>query len=381
MPYNMDKDLAVGLQLINEENKIDAGLKLLNQSARFGTTKGKSFFEIANIVRNGLKGLKPDIEQARKYYDVAMLYFKAEEKDSMDYREMGDYYYYGLGTEPIDKNLALEYYKLAFDDSIAQERVAEIEKQLSKGDSSSSPALTENTEAKENIPDDLSNNTTNIFVAPIISDENKPADISDRIIASEVDADQILIKVIRILDSVSTTKQEKIDAVELCKVAVENGSLRACVLMGYLYEGDNELVETDFDKAKEYYELAIEHGSCSAKFRLGILYTDPDTTYYDLEKGHNLIIDAAHDGYTFALQYLGDCFRLKVDDTRNLDVAYRYYALAAERGLGIGYHNMAEIDASKQQTDLASKHEKLAIDNGYDVKLGYQDPLFYSLHI
>jgi hypothetical protein len=42
---------------------------------------------------------------------------------------------------------------------------------------------------------------------------------------------------------------------------------------------------------------------------------------------------------------------------------------------------MAEIDASRQQLDLAAQHEKLATDNGYDPALGYQDPLFYSLHV
>ena len=42
---------------------------------------------------------------------------------------------------------------------------------------------------------------------------------------------------------------------------------------------------------------------------------------------------------------------------------------------------MAEIDASRQELALAKEHEHLAFDNGYDPALGYQDPLFYSLHI
>ena len=55
--------------------------------------------------------------------------------------------------------------------------------------------------------------------------------------------------------------------------------------------------------------------------------------------------------------------------------------MAGDRGLGLGYHNMAEIDTSRQQLELAKEHEKLAMQNGYDPSLGYQDPLFYSLHI
>ena len=55
--------------------------------------------------------------------------------------------------------------------------------------------------------------------------------------------------------------------------------------------------------------------------------------------------------------------------------------MAGERGLGVSYHSMAEIDASRQQLELAKLHERLAVENGYDPNVGYQDPLFYSLHI
>ncbi len=387
MSINMDKDLQAGVELLKEGKKIDAALKLINRSARLGTTKGKSFFEIGTILRDGIPGMEANPDEARKYFDKAMSYFEKEAGDSLDYREMGDYYYYGLGTKQPDKNLALDYYKKAsLDDEIAKQRKEEIENQIQKGDSISGPTLTPQTQAKdeEKAPvheEEDKEAQAPVAVSPVVLNENSQADITDKVVAQEIDSDQILIKAIRVLDSTASTKQEKEDAVELAKIAAENGSIRACVLCAYLFEGDNSLVSQDLDKAKEYYELAIKNGSCSAKFRLGILYMDPESSYYDLEKGHQFIIDSAHDGYSYALAYLGDCFRLKVDDARNLEVAYRYYALAGERGLGLGYHNMAEIDASRQQIDLAEKHEKLALSNGYDSSLGYQDPLFYTLHI
>lgn len=390
MSINMDKDLQAGVELLKEGKKIDAALKLINKSARLGTTKGKSFFEIGTILRDGIPGMEANPDEARKYFDKAMSLFETEASDSLDYREMGDYYYFGLGTKQQDKNLALEYYKKAStEDDLAKQRKEEIENQIQKGDSVSGPTLTPQTQVKdeENTPvnneaeEEKKEETPSITVSPVVLNENSEADITDKVVAQEIDSDQILIKAIRILDSTTSTQQEKEDAVELAKIAAENGSIRACVLCAYLFEGDNSLVKQDLNKAKDYYELAIKNGSCSAKFRLGILYMDPNSAFYDLQKGHQLIIDSAHDGYSYALAYLGDCFRLKVDDARNLEVAYRYYALAGERGLGLGYHNMAEIDASRQQIDLAEKHEKLALSNGYDSALGYQDPLFYTLHI
>jgi TPR repeat protein len=382
MSYTIDNDLQAGLDLLNEGKKVDTALKLINRSARKGTTKGKSYFEVGRIIREGIPGLEADPEESKKFYDIAADHFNHEPRDSMDNREYGDYYYYGLGSEEADKNRALEYYDAAAadGDELAKQRADEIRGQIEKGDSSSAPTLTPETDAKEEVVEAVNEDET-VVAAPVVENENKPAEISDKVIQDEIDSDQILIKAIRVLDSVSATDQERLDAVELARIAAEEGSIRANVLLGWLYEGDNNLVEADLEKAKEFYEIAIEHGSCSAEFRLGMLYTDKDVPFCDVEKGHQLIIDAAHDGYTFALCYLGDCFRTKVDDVRNLEVAYRYYALAGERGLGLGYHYMAEIDASRQQLDLAAQHEKLATDNGYDPALGYQDPLFYSLHV
>jgi TPR repeat protein len=385
MSFTIDKDLQQGIDLINSGKKTSFAIKLVNKAAISGTTKGKAFFEIGEIFRLGVPGVQADKEEARKYYDVAMRRFNQYPRDSMDYREMGDYYYFGYGSEAVDKNKALEYYRKAQElgDEVAPKRIDEIENQIKNGDAASAPVLSPDTQAKEVMAEvkDEDEAQPKVEVSPLVIDENKTFDANDKIIVDEIDSDQILIKALRILDSVSTTKEEKLDAVEMVKIAGEKGSIRALVLLGYLYEGDNVLVAKDDAKAKETYEKAISLGSCSAKFRLGILLTDKDFEFYDLDKGHQLIIDSAHDGYTYALCYLGDCFRIKVDDRRNLEVAYRYYALAGERGLGVAYHNMAEIDASRQQLDLASKHEKLAFDNGFDVHLGYQDPLFYTLHI
>lgn len=389
MSYTIDKDLKAGQELIQQKRKYGLAVKLINRSAIQGETPGKSYFEIGKIIREGIPGIESDPEDAKRFFDYAMSYFKTAPKDCLDYYEMGDYYYYGYGSEPIDINLALEYYRkaleLGYED--AQKDIDKIEDKMKRGDTTSAPVLSPETEVKENVVEEEKKEVEEekieekVEVSPVVVNENEIFDANDKIIVEEIDSDQILIKAIRILDSATASKEEKLDAIELVKIAGEKGSIRALVLLGYLYEGDNSLIEKDDAKAKEYYEAAISHGSCSAKYRLGILCTDKEFSFYDLDRGHKLILESAHDGYTYALAYLGDCFRVKVNDKRNLEVAYRYYSLAGERGLGIAYHNMAEIDASRQQADLASKHEKLAFDNGYDASLGYQDPLFYTLHI
>lgn len=383
MSYTIDPELQQGIDLLKEGKKINTAFKLINHSALNGTTKGKSYFQVGTMVKDGVSGLEANPEEAKPFFDMAMQHFMAAPCDSLDYREMGDYYNYGLGTQDADKIKALEYYdKASEEDEIAKQRADEIRASAEKGDSNLAPVLEPETVVAEQENEvNVESGEPDVVVSPTISNESADAPLTDKIIDEEINADQVLIKAIRILDSATANKQDKLDAVELVKIASEQGSIRACVLMGYLYEGDNSLVSKDLDMAKKYYDLGIEHGSCSAKFRLGILYTDKETSYYDLNKGHDMIIESAREGYSYALNYLGDCFREKVDDVRNLELAYRYYALAGERGLGLGYHYMAEIDASRQQLDLAKIHDKLASDNAYDNTLGYQDPLFYTLHI
>jgi TPR repeat protein len=388
MSYTIDKNLEAGMNLLAEGKKIDAALKLINKSARKGTTRGKSFFEVGKIIREGIPGLEPNVEESRKYYDAALSQFFKEPCDSMDYREMGDYFYFGLGTEPVNKNRALEYYDLAAKDGdeVAKERADQIRKESEKGSANAAPALTPVTEVKEEKPAEKTEEkaeaeTPKVTVAPVVAPEAKPVVTENKAVNEEIDADQLLIKAIRLLDNAASSEEDKRDGIELADAACDQGSMRAAVLMGFLNEGVNELLKTDYDAAKKYYEIGIERGSSNAEFRLGLLYLNTACAFHNDEKGHQLILDSARKGYPYALNYLGDCFRIKVTDPKNLDIAYRYYALAGERGLGLGYHNMAEIDSSRQNVTLATQHEQYAAENGYDPEAGEQDPLYCNLHL
>lgn len=388
MAYKIDKNLKAGLDLLATGDKAnyEKGLKLINKSARKGETPAKSYFEIGKIFREGLGGLTPDLEQSKKYYDASMKLFGEIEADSMDHRMMGDYYNYGLGTVAADKNRALEYYDQAAGegDEVAKERANEIRALQNKGTPVAAPTLSPKTEVKvEEVKEPVraERRVIEVAPAPIVFSENRVYETDDPVLNDVIDCEQLTIKAIRLLDAPTSTRQDKLDAIDLAKEASEQGSVRAAVLVGYLYEGDNALVHTDYEMAEKYYKMAIDKGSATALYRLGILYTDKETPFYDIRKGHEMIIASARKGYVWALMYIGDCFRQKVTDERNLELAYRYYCLAGERGLGLGYHFMSEIDSSRQQLSLAKDHERMAIDNGYDPSMGYQDPLFYTLHI
>ncbi len=410
MPYTMDKNLEDGLKLLEEGKKVDTALKLINKSARKGTTKGKSFFEIGRIIREGINGnLEANPEEARKYYDKALSLFATTDDgklDCLDYREMGDYFNYALGTEEADKNRAMEYYKKALDmgDEVSKERIAQLEKEMATGTANTAPVLTPAVEEKkdeaapaqveekkevapapapapEPTPAPAPVEEKEPVKAPEVEPEGKTYMSDSKKVQSVIEGEQILIRAIRLIDSPISTDKEIGDGIELLKTAIEQGSMRAAVLLAYLYEGKSSYLAPNFELAKKYYEIACGRGSSVAEYRLGLLYLSPDTYFFNEGLGHEHIIKSARMGYAPALNYIGDSYRSKVTNPKNLEIAYRYYSLAGERGYGLSYHNMSEIDASRQEIDLAREHEKYAILNGYDPDTETQDPLHNALHL
>ena len=412
MAYSIDKNLEKGMKLLENEGKTEEGIELINHSAKNGTTKGKSYFSIAQIIREGKFGIQTDVEKSRVFYDRAAEYL-IENPDSMDYLYLGDYFNYGLGTQQTNKQKALEYYELASraNDSIkilAEDRADEIRNSMAIYSKKSNDIFDDlnnphpveatafgdlNPEPTESVgisferiepssisaSDDLpSSFTTPPVASPIVNENSSVDDASNE--ESEYKDDVLLVKALKLLDSPASSLQDKIDGFELVRTSCDEGSVRAAVLLGYFYEGKTSIKEKNLEEAQRYYELAISRGSVVAEFRLGLLYLIQNTSFTNEDKGHQLILSSARKGYSFALNYLGDCFREKVMDPRNLSLAYRYYALAGERNLGLAYHNMAEIDASRQDIELAKKHEDYAKKLGYDLNQSPYDSLAGVLH-
>ncbi len=428
MAYNIDKDLQEGLDLLNEGKQTEKAFKLINKSVRKGTTKGKSFFEVARILREGLGGLNPNTEEARRYYDASLATYAkmdGKELDGMDYRNLGDYFSYGLGSESIDVNKALKYYRegAALGDQICQDRINALEREAVFGSAVSAPVISAESApapVEETAPAPAAAPAP--AYAPFIYDEPAPAEqaapapapaeaYAQPEIEAEAEAEEpeieqadslrpsprsfiarndyinsvaqhdiLLVNGIRIINSPLSTASDIAEGVELVQKACDQGSMRAAVYLGHMYEGgDYSVVAKNLSLAKDYYEIAAGRGSSAAEYYLGLLYLNPDFQEYNTLLGHEHILNSARRGYSYALNYLGDVYRQKVNDPKNLELAYRYYALAGERGLGLAYHNMAEIDASRQETLLAREHERYAILHGYDPVNPGQDPLFFSI--
>lgn len=381
MSYVADKELELAIRMIETNDQIDKGVLLLNKAARTGDHKGQAFFEMSKLLREGVNGIRKDEEASRRYADASIAQYAKEEKCGLDFAHIGDYYYYGYGTEPVDYNKALDNYRQAqnLGCNVGSGNITAIlKKQKNASSSKDAPVLNKETESKV---EKVEVKEEPVKAAPVLKIERKTVETDNVHVNQIIDAEQLTIKALRLLDSVESNKQDKLDGLELAKEAANAGSLRACALVGYIYEGNNSLVERDVEISKEYYDAGVLYGSAVCMFRLGLLTLDVESPFYNVEIAHDLILRSARAGYSVALCYIGDCFRAKVNDPRNLDLAYRYYAMAGERGYGIGYHNMAEIDASRQQLGLAQDHEKLAVENGYDVSVGYQDPLYCTLHI
>lgn len=400
---NIDERLKQGLDLLAKHEKIDKACKLINLSARKGTSKGKSFFAIGEILRKGIekKGkveLEAQVEESRIYFDQAMDDFVKTTQDNLDLLYMGDYYRYGLGTQPVDLTRALEFYEKSADSGNADApiKAEEVRRELATGSANVAPILTATAPvATEEVTPTAEADTT-VPVASTTSDEVEAPTVKEapaiggdagvifadvNHVRSVVNSDATLVRGLRLLDSAVSTDEERLDGINLIKTAEEQGSLRASVLLGYLYETGGSNLPKDLLESKKHYEVAIGKGSATAEYRLGLLYLDSNAPFFNQERGHELIVSSARHGYSYALNYIGDCYRSKVSNPKNLETAYRYYALAGERGLGLAYHNMAEIDSSRQEFDLASTHEKYALYHGYDRELGIQDPLFFSVHI
>ncbi len=420
MAYNIDKNLEEGLTLLNEGKQTEKAFKLINKSVRKGTTKGKSFFEVGRILREGLGGLNPNEEEARRYYDASLAtYSKMDEKelDGLDYRNLGDYYSYGLGNEAIDINKALNYYHRGADDGdeICVERIKALEQEAVFGSAENAPILNgEPEEAEEEAeapyiydqqaaaaPEEEEEVEPSVeesyedseYIAPEVEAEEEEAEeapasaparrsfiAQNDYINQVAQNDILLVNGLRIIISPLSTASDVAEGVELVKRASDEGSMRAAVYLGHLYEGgEYSVVAKNLNLAKDYYELAVGRGSSAAEYYLGLLYLNPDFQQHNDLLGHEHILNSARKGYSYALNYIGDVYRSKVNDPKNLELAYRYYSLAGDRGLGLAYHNMAEIDASRQETILAREHERYAILHGYDPVNPRQDPLFFSI--
>lgn len=157
-----------------------------------------------------------------------------------------------------------------------------------------------------------------------------------------------------------TNEERKVDAIKVIKDSAKYGSVRALVLLGYLYEKGITVTQNN-SVANEYYNLAIENGSLNAKYRQGLI---------ELSDGKDIglykIREAAKQGLPQALNEMGNFYMKGRFGLKDFNKAYAFYRLAAERGDAKAYYNMSIIDRNLKHDDIADENYKKACELGYN---------------
>ena len=157
-----------------------------------------------------------------------------------------------------------------------------------------------------------------------------------------------------------TNEERKVDAIKVIKDSAKYGSVRALVLLGYLYEKGITVTQNN-SVANEYYNLAIENGSLNAKYRQGLI---------ELSDGKDIglykIREAAKQGLPQALNEMGNFYMNGRFGLKDFNKAYAFYRLAAERGDAKAYYNMSIIDRNLKHDDIADENYKKACELGYN---------------
>jgi TPR repeat protein len=89
----------------------------------------------------------------------------------------------------------------------------------------------------------------------------------------------------------------------------------------------------NYDKAKEYYLMAIEKGHSNAMLMLALKY-DIDEKYDDAQKYYLMAIEKGHSDAMYMLA-LTNCFK------KNYDEAKKYYLMAIEKGHSDAMYKLA----------------------------------------
>lgn len=151
---------------------------------------------------------------------------------------------------------------------------------------------------------------------------------------------------------------------ELTEKAAELNDEWALYILAHAYAyGTTEGYEKDAVKAKEYYERCIEIGELfysASLCELGLELCDSRNSIYDLDRGINLLNEAAkHDEVTSA-NYLGHIYEDGFLVPQDIDKAIEYYKIAVEQDHPKAQYNLGRLLI--EGLFGAPKDEKLAID-------------------
>lgn len=133
----------------------------------------------------------------------------------------------------------------------------------------------------------------------------------------------------------------------------ENGDADAMYKIGLEYCLGTGGSEVDMNKAAQWFQKAVDHGSLPAKRELGIMYLSGEGVPANAEKAYPLILDAAHAMDPNAMYHLAFMYERGIGVKKDLYEAIKLLAYAAS----VDYPG-ADMDADRIYAEIVKERNK-----------------------
>ncbi|KAK8893003.1 hypothetical protein M9Y10_030259 [Tritrichomonas musculus] len=374
--FGVKKDVAKAihyLELSAEQGNSDALLVLGNcYLLGYGTkkdyTKAREYFELSvkldnpdayvslgNIYLCGLD-VEKNYLKAKEYYELAV-----KHENSGGYLQLGDIYFYGYGVKQ-DYTKAIEYYELAASQN-NPDALLNLGKIYQKG------KVVPKDEIKSKMYFDLytqmngSGKLGNISVLDKEEFEDK-----DEFLVTENYVSTIFIDLGLLYENGKVVEQDYSKAKEYYELAASNNNSYGYIHIGNLYK-EGLGVDKDFSKAKEYFEIAAKMDNSEAFISLGTLYLYGYGVEKNATKAKEYYELAASKNNSSALICLGQLYEEGNGVDKNYSKAKKYYEMAAQQDNKEAYLFLSglytkgrgverDLNKAKELFDLSSLSKK-----------------------
>jgi TPR repeat protein len=136
---------------------------------------------------------------------------------------------------------------------------------------------------------------------------------------------------------------------ELLSKHIESKSIDGLALrrLGSIYFNGYS-VEKDYNKAKEFFQKAIEYGDIISLYNMGVIYRDAFGVTQDFNKAFNLFVKAAKQGSTEAQIGLGIMHKTGRGVQQDYNESIKWYEIAVEQGNPMAQNNLANTYMSNK---------------------------------
>lgn len=146
-------------------------------------------------------------------------------------------------------------------------------------------------------------------------------------------------------------------------LAKDNNYPPAYRLFGIWYEFGEDDVSKDIDKAIEYYQAAAEFDDAYSNYRLGELFKDINSEYYDVNKAVEHLKKACEAEYPDAYFSLGSLYYFGIEN-HTMEEAIELYTIGANNGSGLAQTALAVHYFETGDRYKAAKYFEMAAEQG-----------------